>query len=167
MLKGFLIAHAPAVHFCPCTISFLLPAQAHLYNPAAGRIRKLILSQFVLCAPAQTLDSKGAEEEEAEKPCTGTALLLSPGTDTPVLQLHLQQPAARQGTENREWNHIYATWVENSTSFLRSLLPLPGGTGQGCVLGNLLQLTTIKCFSRIFRVYFVASQNWKQTFATL
>lgn len=89
MLKGFLIVPAPAVHFCPFTISFLVPTQAHLYNPAAGRFGKLILSESDLWAPAQTLLTAKVQGRRRrpsrgrEMPCTAPALLLCPGTGTP------------------------------------------------------------------------------------
>lgn len=96
MLKGFLIVPAPAVHFCPFTISFLVPTQGHLYNPAAGRFGKLILSESDLCAPAQTLLTAKVQGRR-RRASGGRDALHSPSADTP----HAPAGSARStaGTE--------------------------------------------------------------------
>lgn len=159
---------------CPCcsflSLYYLLPATSTstFVQPYCRKDQETYsVSICSLCTCTNTLDRKVKGRRKQRCPAQGQRCCSAVALTHPVLQLHLQQPAAHQGTENREWNHIYATWGENSTSFLRPWLPLPAGTGQGCVLGNLLQLTTIKCFSKFFWVYFVTLQNWNQTFATL
>lgn len=58
MLKGFLTVYAPTVHSCSCTIPLFVPIKAHLCNHGAGEIRKLILPEWALSRPAQTLATK-------------------------------------------------------------------------------------------------------------
>lgn len=124
MLKGFLIVRAPAVHFCPCTVSFLVPTQAHLYNPAAGRIRKLILSEFVLYAPAQTLltakmlGGRGSPLRSREMPCTGTVLLLSPGTDTPRATTESSQQHGRGSVHRKDGMEQYLRYLSGKLHLL-------------------------------------------------
>lgn len=174
MLKGFLIVPAPAVHFCPFTISFLVPTQAHLYNPAAGRFGKLILSESDLCAPAkhfwqQRCRGGGGDPREAERcPAQPQRCCSALALARPTLQLNPASSTA--GAEH--WKHGMEQHLHYWSGKLHLIVSILAFTTRRCRTrmcpGQLVVINKYQVFLQVFfRVYFVALQNLKQNFATL